>query len=635
MFKSLNSPFKGFYPNVNPFGISPRYDRFNLPMQFEEDDEITHTISKVKNKKDANAEIERGEVVRQVTPEGRTTLHKAIGKRHSQGGVPVYLQDNSFIFSDYKGLNLNKNDLELHNLKGYSKNSKNNTPAKILTKNVDLKHYNEMERALEESRDPVQLKTAQLMKAKYDKAISNIAALQEAKKGEEPASFAFLTQDTPEKRTNDIIGEMYNSYELGGFYKFDKTASRLNPEDVFIPGNINYTNSGHQSRNQYGAFGDVTGVNDYTQKWFKRVSGRPFSPTDVASLQKLYDQYHKVKWGEGYDSGIGEVSDGNAGNRTNAYYYSKEKLKGAKNGEIDLNEYFDLPQEQQATLLAEYGLTPEDIEPYRRSVASALIISPDGQPVAGAKDEATVKDPLLDDNYIDMSKFRLPVNAKPPLPDYSWLPIKMSMLGNLAQYPRAYNPALFLEQPARIREQLIDAQPGVNDLLANRYASLKAANQYVPYAQAANQMLDANTAKQIMDYRGKVEQTNQGISTDVHNKNAIEQMRVVNANNERRAQYLDKMNELYQNLDNERNAIRTTNLNLIGKGLNEERDFNLQKEQYNWLVREQAKADSSQESILTQIKAIENSSLSEITKRLYIAALTKRLGATLSSNNKN
>ena len=83
-----NSPFKGYYPNVNPFGISPRYNGntplYNLYNKYKTD-EVNDSISKVNDIEDANAEIEQGEIVRQELPNGGTLLHKALGKKHNKG----------------------------------------------------------------------------------------------------------------------------------------------------------------------------------------------------------------------------------------------------------------------------------------------------------------------------------------------------------------------------------------------------------------------------------------------------------------------------------------------------------------------------------------------------------------------
>lgn len=446
MNTAINSPFKGFHPNVNPFGISPRYDRvIGIPQNTKSNLAlINSSISKVDDRKDANAEIEKGEIVRQDLPNGGTLLHKATGKKHNQGGIPVNLPDGSFIFSNYKTTSLNKEELDKYELGGYNKKISNRTPSKILEKNVDIKHYNEMEKYLQETKDPVQYKTSQLMKQKYDDTIAKIAALQENKKLEKAPDFAYLSEDSPEKETNKIMTEMY---QKGGLHNNSEYA-------------------------------------------------------------------------------------------------------------LDYNS-----------------------------------------------------------------------NPLPFIKDYNRIPTNLSLIGNMAQYPRAFNPSLSLEQPVRLREQQISSRQGINDILANRYASLKATNLYTPLSVANSQFIDSDTNKQMVDYNNQVNQANQNVSTDIHNRNATEQNRVLNSNNDRRGQYVDKMNELYQNLANERNTINATNLNIIGKSMNEEENYNntrdLLNKSYYWNVMNNMGNGNSLEKMKKQIKAINDMDLDDVTRKLWFSNLFK------------
>lgn len=634
-----NSPFKGYYPNVNPFGISPRYNGntplYNLYNKYKTEDVVNDTISKVDNKEDANAEIEQGEIVRQDLPNGGTLLHKALGKKHKDGGIPVNLPNNSFIFSNFKTTSLNKEELETFKLGGFSKKVNNMTPAKILEKNVDIKHYNEMEKYLQESKDSVQLKTAQLMKEKYDKVVAKVAALQESKKpNTNIPNFAYLTEDTPELKEQEIMTQQYREgghvlpkFQLGSFYnKFDPLAMYLNPDNVYMPNNPAYTNSGHQSRNGKG-YGDSPELNQYTQDWYKRVSGEDFeyTPEKISKLQQLYSKYHKEEWGQGFNSGIGKEFDGNMGNITNSYYFNKVPIKGTQAGEIDLNDYFKKTPNEQIAISKQYGIDPKQMEQYKISGKAKVIINPDGstsQPEVNTESSNAYVAPATNGlTNEEGDKFNW---VKP----YDWSPKALSMLGNMAQYPRAYNPALSLEQPVRLREQQINAQPGVNDILANRYMSMKASNQYAPNSIANSQFIDSDANKQIMDYRNQVNQANLNVATDIHNKNAVEQNRVVNSNNDRRAQYSDKMNELYQNMANERNTINATNLNLLGQGLQEQNAYNqnvdLLKRQYGWNVQNGIKQQMSSKELEAEIQKINNSNMDENVKKTWLMHLAKK-----------
>jgi hypothetical protein len=253
-----------------------------------------------------------------------------------------------------------------------------------------------------------------------------------------------------------------------------------------------------------------------------------------------------------------------------------------------------------------------------------------GQPVEPTKPGEPVKPtvPTKGENNLD-SKYGDNMSW---LKGYNWTPKMLSMLGNMAQYPRAYNPSLSLSQPVRFREQLLDAQPGVNDLLANRYMSLKATNQYAPQSLATKQFVDSDINKQINDYRYKVDQANQGVSTNVNNQNAQLQNQVVNTNNDRRAQYIDKMNELYQNMANERNTINATNLNLLGQGLNEQDQTNLSNElmkrQYAWNVNQLKQSMNSPEQMQAEVERINKLPMDDYMKKLMLSNFFKKYYST-------
>lgn len=129
----------------------------------------------------ANVEIEKDEIV--LRPD-LSALHKAGGKKHSQGGTSVYLKPDSFVFSDDKSLAFTKKDHELFEFKKGGKfRPHDNTPAKVLEKNVDLKHYNKLSTNLADPhKDEIAKESSALMLEKYIQTIGNIAFLQEAKK---------------------------------------------------------------------------------------------------------------------------------------------------------------------------------------------------------------------------------------------------------------------------------------------------------------------------------------------------------------------------------------------------------------------------------------------------------------------
>lgn len=142
-------------------------------------DKINQTIKE--NPYRSNVNIEGGEIVMQPD---LTALFKANGKKHSAGGMDVYLRPESFIFSDYKGLAFDEADHKLMELKeGGNFNKTNNTPAQVLKRNVDVKHYNTLVNNLgDPKQDDLSKKSSSLMLEKYIQTLGNIAYLQENKK---------------------------------------------------------------------------------------------------------------------------------------------------------------------------------------------------------------------------------------------------------------------------------------------------------------------------------------------------------------------------------------------------------------------------------------------------------------------
>lgn len=142
------------------------------------DPKINSTIKE--NPYKSNVEIEGREVVLQPD---LSALFKAVGKRHSRGGMDVLLKPDSFVFSDFKDLALTPKEHDTFELKKGGKYS-TDTPAEVLKRNVDLKHYNSLVSILgDPHKDDLAKKSAVRMLEKYIKTLGNVAYIQENKKG--------------------------------------------------------------------------------------------------------------------------------------------------------------------------------------------------------------------------------------------------------------------------------------------------------------------------------------------------------------------------------------------------------------------------------------------------------------------
>lgn len=99
--------------------------------------------------------------------------------------MAVNFEPDSFVFSDDKSLAFTEAEQELFEFKkGGSKNPYNNTPSKVLARNVPEKDYNKLVQNLEDkNKDEVSKRSSAMMLDKYAGVVGGIAYLQEAKKG--------------------------------------------------------------------------------------------------------------------------------------------------------------------------------------------------------------------------------------------------------------------------------------------------------------------------------------------------------------------------------------------------------------------------------------------------------------------
>lgn len=177
----------------------------------EKDPKVNTTIKK--NPYRSNVEIEGGEVVLQPD---LSALFKAKGKRHAQGGMDVLLKPDSFVFSDYKELEIDEDEAEDFELK------EGGTPAKTLKKNVDIKHYNTLVQNIDNPyKDDLAKKSSARMLEKYIKMLGNIAYLQENKKGfpQGLPDFSIGTAPMENEELEDQMDENKQYMKAGGMTK--------------------------------------------------------------------------------------------------------------------------------------------------------------------------------------------------------------------------------------------------------------------------------------------------------------------------------------------------------------------------------------------------------------------------------
>lgn len=201
------------YKNEYHFRTDTEYGSSDGNPSVEVDPSINSVIKE--NPYRSNVNIEGGEIVLQPD---LTALFKATGKKHTRGGMDVLLRPESFIYSDWKGLALTGKEYELFELKEAAK-GKDDTPAEVLKKNIDVKHYNSMVNILEDPyKDDLSKKSAALMLEKYLQSLGNIAYIQESKKGfpQGVPAFAMGTAPVYDPEVKSKIEENKQFMKAGG-----------------------------------------------------------------------------------------------------------------------------------------------------------------------------------------------------------------------------------------------------------------------------------------------------------------------------------------------------------------------------------------------------------------------------------
>lgn len=166
----------------NGYGLY-RNERFVLGQDTSKEDEgSARNVYPEVDREDATIEAEKGELI--ITP-GMERLMKVGGKKHSQGGTPIYAQGGEYVVSDYiTGPEMIKDALGFDSV---SKKKKENTWAKLLGKKVDPKDYNRNMEIMEQAAagkevDPFELATAKNRIPDYQKYISKAALGNELSK---------------------------------------------------------------------------------------------------------------------------------------------------------------------------------------------------------------------------------------------------------------------------------------------------------------------------------------------------------------------------------------------------------------------------------------------------------------------
>ena len=132
---------------------------------------------------EANLEAEGGETAMgDINKDGMAEFYKISGPRHSSGGVPLNLPENTFIFSDTRAMLIKDPDLLAYFGMPTKKGKKTYTPAEI--SNHISKKGNEYRKMLQDKNsDTLQVRTAEMMLKNINLKLGSLALAQESIKG--------------------------------------------------------------------------------------------------------------------------------------------------------------------------------------------------------------------------------------------------------------------------------------------------------------------------------------------------------------------------------------------------------------------------------------------------------------------
>ena len=147
----------------------------NANMNTTRDESVRYSLSGVPRDK-ANIEAEGGEtVLTDLNNDNQFGLYNITGPRHSKGGVPMFLPEQSFIYSDTDKMRFNQEELAEYGIETKLKM----TPAQV-SKKYDLnKYYGAMK---DQFADEITARSSEMMLKKNMMGLSKLAFGQELKK---------------------------------------------------------------------------------------------------------------------------------------------------------------------------------------------------------------------------------------------------------------------------------------------------------------------------------------------------------------------------------------------------------------------------------------------------------------------
>ena len=499
-----------------------------------EDQSITSSVKPI-DRDAANIEAEKGEY---IAKPGLTGLYKIGGKKHSQGGTPLYAEGGSFVFSNDPQLSFNKRDRENFGFKDPSSMSKSdNTPAKVLGREIKSKDYNSYIATLESpDTDRIAKMTAGLMLEKLQQKLGQIAYLQEAKKGEKAPDFSQGTAPVAQPQFHDI-DERMDEYAYGGMYPDGglidpRTGLPIDPSDAYPGGRTTLgrmTPTGLANNFNYPG-----GVNGLIKNW----QGVGIDMTNMNSRQAQGAMYD---WAVQNNPGLvrnmwSQYGDTNQG----------RNLRG------NMYDFDDLPDNALDTLRSHYtdgllgarvfsptiGRTPQvGLPPLAQTTTPPNVTAP--SPVA--PNQPGQQNPALP---------TLPYQIKGQMTDAQLA--HLGYLGLQAFNINRYYPKREQVSLPQVRMDQVNAQPFLNQINNQAYESRQLAALNPRTANLVGSNIRGASVDQLNQTNGNVANQNVLIGNQQNQFNTQQATQQVMANSQFDNNYYNQVQATNQNFDNER-----------------------------------------------------------------------------------
>jgi hypothetical protein len=249
------------------------------------------TVNPVKNTmgavpiEQANIEVEGGEtVVGDVNRDGFLEHMTFVGKRHSQGGMPVNIPEGSFIFSDTKKLKIKDKEI-LGKVFGLSAKKGGYTPAEIAKKYQINNYIHDLK---SESTDPITKRSATQMLANNMEKLGMLALVQESMKGF-PDGIPAIAESVMAGLQGGGAEEMPQG-KFGGMMKAQTGGTfdlKYSPQTTIYVNGVPFKYASHYDADFWGTGDIVT---------FKSADGRYYK-TNSKDLAKRIDSGNPVELG--------------------------------------------------------------------------------------------------------------------------------------------------------------------------------------------------------------------------------------------------------------------------------------------------------------------------------------------------